>query len=143
MTAAAKLAKKRAILLALQTLGGQPRADLGTLAELIASGRRPAPLARDHQVYDWVDEVRCGVRSADAGDRLEAFAELARVVFEAAELQGPQSLPAACLRLLAAVVADLGEQRGGMVSTVVHAVSCEAAGWHPSIDGRASQRGLS
>lgn len=127
---AARTAAKRAVLASLQALGSS-RLDFAGLAELIAEAPRTAPLRCGHHVYAWADNLRAGIGCSEAAARRVAFGELARVVFDEAEKRGPDSLPAAYLRLLAAVAQDLDSVCRSIVSAVVYAASCEACSWHP------------
>lgn len=109
------------------------RLELATLAALIAKAPEPAALQHEHEVFDWASRLRRSIASGERPVRLAAFGELARVVFGEAERQGPDTMPVACLQLLAAVVRYVDSAGPGLVAAVVHAVACEACAWHPSI----------
>lgn len=107
--------------------------DVAGLAALIAAAPDPVPLRYDHHVYTWCDHLRWTISHGNRDERRAAFGELAKVVFHEAGRQGPDGRAAAWLHVLASVVQEIDSPRPFLLGAMVHEVSCEACGWHPSI----------
>lgn len=107
--------------------------DVSGLAALIATAPDPVPLRYDHHVYTWRDHLRWVICEGEQAERCAAFGELAKVVFQEASRQGPDSRAALWLHILAPLVQHLNSPHPGLVYAMVHEVSNEACSWHPSV----------